>query len=109
MRAAGYPPRPPRDPGNLPRLTGDEQIEPDETPDLHGAYPRLSTEQVRSLRGAAASARSGRPTCSSESATGTPTWWSCCPAGWPCSTVSRPDARLLRSTAGTASSASWDR
>jgi CRP-like cAMP-binding protein len=56
----------------LPRVTGDEQIEPDETPDPHGAYPRLSTEQVRCCGGAAASARSRRTTCSSESATRDP-------------------------------------
>jgi hypothetical protein len=56
MRAAGYPPR---DPGNLPRVTGDEQIEPDETPDLHGAYPRLSTEQVRLREYLSGARRSG--------------------------------------------------
>jgi len=32
--------------GNLPRVTTGEPVE---TPDLHGAYPRLSEEQVREL------------------------------------------------------------
>jgi len=30
-------------------VTGGDQVELAETPDLHGAYPRLSTEQVRAL------------------------------------------------------------